>query len=79
MTIAVINYDQGNLFSIINALKFFNLDFKVTNKKTEIQNCSQILIPGVGAYDKTIKSLSATVGELKLYEPKIGSLYEKCV
>ena len=57
MTIAVINYDQGNLFSIINALKFFNLNFIVTNKKTEIQNCSQILIPGVGAYDKTIKSL----------------------
>ena len=57
MTIAVINYDQGNLFSIINALKFFNLDFIVTNKKTEIRNCSQILIPGVGAYDKTIKSL----------------------
>lgn len=57
MNIAVVNYDQGNMFSITNALDYFGFEYTVTNDSSVIKKCSQLLIPGVGAFDKTMQSL----------------------
>ncbi|MFH0735892.1 MAG: imidazole glycerol phosphate synthase subunit HisH [bacterium] len=45
---AIIDYGVGNIQSIINALNDFNAEYVVTNKISEIDKCSKIILPGVG-------------------------------
>ena len=69
--IALIDYDGGNFKSIINILKRSNIKYVLTNKKKEILNCKNIILPGVSNFDYCIKKLKFLDLDQILYEAVI--------
>jgi len=57
--IGIINYDVGNLTSLINS--FLKLDCKVeiVNNPHEIKNYDKLILPGVGNFDYAIKQFNS--------------------
>ena len=58
--ISVINYDGGNIKSILNILKRCNIDYYLTSKEKEIIKLIKIILPGVSSFDYCIKKLKET-------------------
>jgi len=56
--IGVIDYDQGNLFCIENVLKLLNKKCIITKNNKELEKCEIIILPGVGAYQETMKNIN---------------------
>lgn len=50
MKIGVVNYNAGNLGSLLSALRALDLNFTIVSKPTDVQDCESIIIPGVGAF-----------------------------
>jgi imidazole glycerol-phosphate synthase subunit HisH len=48
--IGIIDYGMGNLGSVSNACKFLELDAQVVATPQQFDECSAILLPGVGAF-----------------------------
>lgn len=48
--IAIIDYGIGNLRSVQKAFEFIGQETTITNNLVEINNCSHLILPGVGAY-----------------------------
>lgn len=42
---------------MINAIEYLGYDFVVSNNKAELERCSHIILPGVGAYAKSMCNL----------------------
>lgn len=55
--IAVIDYGAGNIFSLINALKYIGEPFLLAQSKKDLDRCDKIILPGVGAFKNAIKKL----------------------
>ncbi len=55
--VAVIDYNTGNVDSVIKAVKFFDKSVILTNDKTEIQNSKRIILPGQGSFHFGIQEL----------------------
>lgn len=55
--ITVIDYGMGNLKSVGNALKYLNIDYKITKNINDIKQAKALILPGVGAFPKAIKNL----------------------
>ncbi len=55
--IAIIDYDTGNLCSVINALHRLGADYTVTDDASVIRSAERVLLPGVGAADKAMDNL----------------------
>ena len=58
--IAVIDHGLGNILSLLNALNYLKIDFKVIRKPTDVFNADKIIIPGVGAFPEAMKRLKKT-------------------
>lgn len=56
--IAIINYGMGNLRSVEKALNKIGIPNIITNKKDEIDTCSHIILPGVGAFGEGMTNLN---------------------
>ena len=69
--IAIIDYDGGNFKSVINILKRLNIEFVLTNKKTEIFKSQKIILPGVSNFAYCIKKLKFLELDKILYEDVI--------
>jgi imidazole glycerol-phosphate synthase subunit HisH len=63
--VTVVDYGVGNIFSVIKAIEYCGGKAHLTNKSDDILNASRLILPGVGAFSKGMKSLS----ELRLIEP----------
>lgn len=50
MKIAVLDYDAGNVFNLIYALRQLGLDPILTREERVMDDCSSIFVPGVGAF-----------------------------
>ncbi len=48
--LAIIDYGVGNIFSLYSSFKFIGQDVVLTNDKKIIDDCSHIILPGVGAF-----------------------------
>ena len=48
--VAVIDYNTGNVDSVIKAIKLFNKTVILTNNKKEIENSKKIILPGQGSF-----------------------------
>lgn len=49
--IAIIDYGRGNLFSLISALKYLRVKFKIIEESENFNfNYNKIILPGVGAF-----------------------------
>jgi len=56
--IAVVDYNMGNIGSIVNILRYVGCtDVKVTTSKENIDKADKLILPGVGAFDEGIKTL----------------------
>ena len=56
-TIAVIDYNMSNMFSIENALKTLDLKPKITSDYDTILSCDGLVLPGVGSFPEAMKNL----------------------
>ena len=48
--IAIIDYNMGNLASVVNAFRKIEADAKVVKNPDELKNYDKIILPGVGAF-----------------------------
>ena len=55
--VVVIDYDVGNLLSVVRALQYLNVDVVVTSEKKIIDTASYLILPGVGAFGKAMDEL----------------------
>jgi len=55
--IAIIDYKAGNIASVSNALKRYEVDFIVTNHIDELNRANGIIFPGVGHANAAMESL----------------------
>lgn len=56
--IGIVNYGSGNIFSISNIYKKGNIDYFISSDPKELVNASHLILPGVGAFDETMKTLN---------------------
>lgn len=65
MTIAIINYGMGNLFSIEKRLKRMGVETIVTSNAADLMRADKFILPGVGHFGKAMQQLQ----QLDLIEP----------
>jgi glutamine amidotransferase len=58
--IGIVNYGSGNIAAIANILAQSNIAFKVVDSHTEIGSADKYILPGVGLFDETLKTLSSS-------------------
>lgn len=57
MNYVIIDYDIGNVKSILNAFKEFSVNIKLSRDKNEIINADGLILPGVGAFSQGMYNL----------------------
>lgn len=55
--IVIIDYGRGNLKSVYNALKYLNIDCKVSSDRGDLIKADGLILPGVGAFKDSMNSL----------------------
>ena len=50
MSVAIIDYDAGNIKSVEKALEYLGQKVKITRDQKEILSADQVILPGVGAF-----------------------------
>jgi len=58
--IAIIDYGSGNVDAIMNILREHRIDHVLTGNKDEIARADRYILPGVGAFDPTMRELLAS-------------------
>lgn len=56
-TIAVIDYDMGNLHSVCKGLEKTGATPKITDSTIEIKQADAVILPGVGSFDPAVQHL----------------------
>ena len=55
--IGIIDYEAGNLFSLENSLRYLKFNYIISDNKKDLNDCSHIILPGVGAFSAAINFL----------------------
>jgi len=55
--IGIIDYGMGNIFSLTGALKRLDADYIFTDDITQLEKCSALILPGVGAFTDAMNNL----------------------
>ncbi len=55
--VAVIDYDAGNIKSVVKALEYLGFKAFVTRKESEILSSSHVILPGVGSFADAMEHL----------------------
>lgn len=55
--IAVVDYDTGNVGSVLNMLRKIGAEAIVTRDPTSLRNADKLILPGVGAFDEAVGNL----------------------
>ncbi len=50
MTVAIIDYGVGNLFSLRSSLSYLGIDNVLSNDAAELRRADRLILPGVGAF-----------------------------
>lgn len=64
-SVAIVDYEAGNLFSVQHACKAVGLDHIIANKPEDVMNANALILPGVGAFGAAMDNLR----KLDLIEP----------
>ncbi|MBM3453662.1 MAG: imidazole glycerol phosphate synthase subunit HisH [Bacteroidetes bacterium] len=56
--IGIINYGSGNIQAVANIYKRVGLSHKIVNTKNDFDEVEKLILPGVGAFDATMKVLN---------------------
>lgn len=57
MMLCIINYGSGNVRAIANICERERISYEITNEPGRFKNATHFLLPGVGAFDPTMKRL----------------------
>jgi glutamine amidotransferase len=57
--ITIVDYDAGNIRSIVNMLRAIGVKSRVTGDAGEVRRADRLLLPGVGHFDHGMRALSA--------------------
>ena len=55
----IIDYQLGNIFSVLQACEHCNIKAVVSNNPTEVMNSDYLILPGVGAFGDAMTSLNS--------------------
>ncbi|WP_394993437.1 imidazole glycerol phosphate synthase subunit HisH [Emticicia sp.] len=55
--IGIINYGSGNIYAIANLHKRLNIPYFLSENHEELQKADKLILPGVGAFDETMRML----------------------
>ncbi len=58
--ITIIDYGLGNLFSVVEACKYWGYDTHITNYPEEVEKAEYVILPGVGAFADAMCNLKKT-------------------
>lgn len=75
MSIVIIKYNAGNIFSVESALKRLNVEATITDDKAIIEKADKVIFPGVGEASTTMKHLRQSGLDLvikQLNQPVLG-------
>ena len=56
--IAIVDYDAGNLASVVRALEHLGAECRITREKDEILQAERLILPGVGAFGDAMEKLA---------------------
>lgn len=56
--ITIVDYQMGNVGSILNMLKRLGHPARISSRPEEIQTASKLILPGVGAFDSGMRNLA---------------------
>lgn len=68
--VVIIDYNIGNIASIINMTRKIGYIAKLSNNPAEISKADALLLPGVGAFDSGMKNLKSS-GLITVIEDKV--------
>lgn len=66
--ITIIDYGSGNVLAIANIYKRLNIEYKIANSPEELDGAEKLILPGVGAFDTTMRLLNESGLTVKLNE-----------
>lgn len=55
--ITIIDYEMGNLQSLMNTFQFLGEKVKITDSPKEIEKAEKLVFPGVGNFGKAMENL----------------------
>lgn len=70
--IGIVNYGSGNIYAISNIYKRLNIEHFISDNTQELQKASHLILPGVGAFDETMRILYSTGLKTFLDEMVLG-------
>jgi glutamine amidotransferase len=56
--ITIVNYGSGNIQAIGNIYKRLNIEFSIAESALLLEKATKLILPGVGAFDKTMQQLN---------------------
>jgi glutamine amidotransferase len=66
--IGIIDYGRGNLRSVQNALHEIGAECMIADKAEDLENCSKLILPGVGAFGDCMNNIRSSGLETALRE-----------
>ncbi|MFA6260094.1 MAG: imidazole glycerol phosphate synthase subunit HisH [Bacteroidia bacterium] len=58
--IGIVNYGSGNIHAIANIYNRLNIAYLISDDPAELNKASHLILPGVGAFDETMKILNSS-------------------
>ena len=59
--VCILDYGSGNVGSVYNLLNRLNYNVKISNNPLDIKNSSHLILPGVGAFGKSIEKIKIKI------------------
>ncbi len=59
--VCILDYGSGNVGSVYNLVNYLGFDCKITNNSNYINDCSHIILPGVGSYFKSMEKIKKNI------------------
>lgn len=60
MNIVIVDYGLGNLGSILNMLRYLNIEAEISDNPNTIKDAKKLILPGVGSFDNGINNLKSS-------------------
>tara|TARA_B110000003_G_C16641072_1_gene530218 strand:+ start:114 stop:734 length:621 start_codon:yes stop_codon:yes gene_type:complete len=57
-SVCLLDYGSGNVKSVYNILNFLGYNVIISNKSTDIINCTHLILPGVGAFGTSMNKIT---------------------
>jgi len=57
--VCILDYGSGNVGSVFNLLKHLKINVVVSNDKEIIENCTHLILPGVGSFGSAMEKIAS--------------------